>query len=105
VRVLTRDNETSVKIREEDAERRWVALMMKTAKKYHKLCPYFDKKTAQCLLMVTVEGKVGKCDRDGRYDGCPILLKFLEKLYRYHVERGKVLPRDFQDVVNQAFIA
>jgi hypothetical protein len=54
--------------------------------------------------MVTVEGRVGRCDRDGKYDGCPILVKFLERLYRYHVERGRVLPRDFQDVVNQAFI-
>ncbi len=78
--------------------------MMKTAKKYHKLCPYFDKKTTQCLLMATVESKVGKCDRDGKYDGCPILVKFLEKLYKHYTKRGKVLPRDFQDVVNQAFI-
>ncbi|MCC6060235.1 MAG: hypothetical protein LM578_01750 [Desulfurococcaceae archaeon] len=101
---LTRDGETLTKTPEEDAERRWVALMMKTARKYHKLCPYFDKKTTQCLLMVTVEGRVGRCDRDGKYDGCPILVKFLERLYRYHVERGRVLPRDFQDVVNQAFI-
>jgi hypothetical protein len=96
VSVLTRDGETLTKTPDEDAERRWVALMMKTARKYHKLCPYFDKKTTQCLLMVTVEGS--------KYDGCPILVKFLERLYRYHVERGRVLPRDFQDVVNQAFI-
>jgi hypothetical protein len=99
-----RGGETLAKATEEDAEKKWIALMMKTAKKYHKLCPYFDKKTTQCLLMATVEGRVGKCDRDGKYDGCPILVKFLEKLYKYYTERKKVLPKDFQDVVNQAFI-
>jgi len=101
---LSRGSEALVRASGEDAEKRWIATMMKTAKKYHKLCPYFDKKTTQCLLMATVEGRVGKCDRDGKYDGCPILVKFLEKLYKYYVERGKVLPRDFQDVVNQAFL-
>ena len=101
---MSRGSEALVRASGEDAEKKWIANMLKTAKKYHKLCPYFDKKTTQCLLMATVEGRVGKCDRDGKYDGCPVLVKFLEKLYKYYVERGKVLPKDFQDVVNQAFL-
>ncbi|MCX8195740.1 MAG: hypothetical protein N3F67_01450 [Acidilobaceae archaeon] len=87
----------------EDAERRWIALMYKTAKKYHKLCPYFDKKAVQCLLMATLEGKMGRCDRDGKFEGCPVFTKMLEKLYRHYTENRKALPRDFQDVISQAF--
>ena len=84
--------------------RRWVEKMVKSSKRYHKLCPYFDKKTTQCLLMVTVEGRMGLCDRDGKYDNCPIFMKFLEKVYDSYTSRKKVLPRDFQEVVNQVFI-
>ncbi len=90
---------------EESPEKKWISKMLKSAKRYHKLCPYYDKKTGQCLLMVTVEGRPGRCDRDGRFDGCPVFIKFLEKMYEYYTSRKKVLPRDFQDVVNQAFLA
>ena len=89
---------------EESPQKRWVIKMVKSAKRYHKLCPYFDKKTGQCLLMVTVEGRTGKCDRDGRYDNCPIFMRFLEMVYDYYTSRRKVLPRDFQDVVNQVYL-
>ena len=89
---------------EESPERRWIQKMIKSAKRYHKLCPYYDKKTGQCLLMVTVEGRPGRCDRDGRFDGCPVFNKFLEKMYEYYTSRRKVLPKDFQDVVNQAYL-
>ncbi|MEM0365446.1 MAG: hypothetical protein QXO93_06565 [Acidilobaceae archaeon] len=92
------------KTSEESVEKKWVNLMIKSAKKYHKLCPYYDKKTIQCLLMATVEGRAGKCDRDGKYDGCPIFTKFLEKLYKHYTMNKKTLPRDFQDVVNQIYI-
>ncbi len=88
----------------EDPKKRWVLKMVKSAKRYHKLCPYYDKKTGMCLLMITVEGVQGKCDRDGRYDGCPVFNKFLEKVYDSYKSRRKVLPNDFQDVVNQAYI-
>ncbi|MEB3806635.1 MAG: hypothetical protein GSR73_03880 [Desulfurococcales archaeon] len=88
----------------ESLKDKWINNMVKSAKKYHKLCPYFDKKTGQCLLMITVEGKPGRCDRDGRFDGCPVFTKFLEKMYEYYTSRKKVLPRDFQDVVNQAYL-
>ncbi len=89
---------------EETPEKRWIQKMIKSAKRYHKLCPYYDKKTGQCLLMVTVEGHPGKCDRDGKFDGCPVFTKFLEKMYQYYTSKRKVLPRDFQDVVNQAYL-
>jgi len=89
---------------EESPQKRWIQKMIKSAKRYHKLCPYYDKKTGQCLLMVTVEGKPGKCDRDGKFDGCPVFNKFLERMYEYYTSRKKVLPKDFQDVVNQAYL-
>ncbi len=88
----------------EDPRKRWVQKMVKSARRYHKLCPYFDKKTGMCLLMVTVEGRQGKCDRDGKYDNCPVFYKFLEKVYDNYTSRRRVLPNDFQDVVNQAFL-
>ena len=85
-------------------EKRWVQKMVKSARRYHKLCPYYDKKTRQCLLMVTVEGRQGRCDRDGKFENCPVFIKFLEKMFKYYTERKKALPTDFQDVVNQAFL-
>ena len=85
-------------------EKKWINKMIKSAKSYHKLCPYYDKKTRMCLLMVTVEGRQGRCDRDGRFENCPVFIKFLERMYKYYTERGKVLPNDFQDVVNQAYL-
>ncbi len=88
----------------EDRKAKWIEKMVKSAKRYHKLCPYYDKKTGMCLLMVTVEGTTGRCDRDGKFDGCPIFVKFLEKMYEYYTSRKKVLPNDFQDVVNQAYL-
>ena len=85
-------------------EKKWVQKMIKSARRYHKLCPYFDKKTTYCLLMVTVEGRTGKCDRDGRYDNCPIFVKFLEKVYNWYTSRKATPPTDFQDVVSHAYI-
>ena len=88
---------------DDELKERWIEKMVKSAKRYHKLCPYYDKKTGQCLLMVTVEGRPGRCDRDGKFDGCPVFTKFLEKVYEYYRSRKKVLPNDFHDVVNQAY--
>lgn len=96
--------EVPVEKSEESPEKKWIEKMLKSAKRYHKLCPYYDKKTKQCLLMVTVEGTTGRCDRDGRFDGCPVFVKFLEKVYEYYKSKRKALPSDFQDVVNQAYI-
>ncbi|MCE4624695.1 MAG: hypothetical protein F7C35_02365 [Desulfurococcales archaeon] len=88
---------------QDNVKAKWIEKMVKSAKRYHKLCPYYDKRTGQCLLMVTVEGRTGKCDREGRFDGCPVFTKFLEKMYEYYRSRKKVLPNDFQDVVQQAY--
>lgn len=102
---MSRTIDTSDREGQSDSEeKKWVSLMMRSAKKYHKLCPYFDKKTTICLLSISVEGRQEKCMREGRFDGCPVLVKFLEKAYRYYREKGKALPRDFQDVVSQAFL-
>ncbi|MCE4621356.1 MAG: hypothetical protein F7B95_02805 [Desulfurococcales archaeon] len=92
------------KEQQESPEKKWIAKMVKSARRYHKLCPYYDKKTKQCLLMVTVEGTTGSCDRDGRFENCSIFIKFLEKMYDYYTSRKKVLPNDFQDVVHQAYL-
>lgn len=96
--------EFDVEKAEESPKRKWVNKMIKSARRYHKLCPYYDKRTGQCLLMPTVEGRQGKCDRDGRYENCPIFIKFLENAYDAYTKRKKVLPKDFQDLVNQVFL-
>lgn len=89
--------------KESSPEKKWIQKMIRSAKQYHKLCPYYDKKTKQCLLMVTVEGRQDRCDRDGKFENCPIFIKFLEKVYTYYKSKGKSLPNDFQDVVNYAY--
>lgn len=89
---------------EDDGEKKWISLMIRTAKKYHKLCPYFDKKGSQCLLMATMEGKLGRCDREGRFEGCPTFTRFLETIYHKYTSQRKVLPRDFQDLMSEAFL-
>lgn len=72
---------------------RWVQRMLKSAKQYHKLCPYYDKKTKKCFLTLG-----GKCDRDGKFDACPVFVSFLENKYREFVSRGRTPPSDFLDV-------
>ncbi|MEM1851694.1 MAG: hypothetical protein QW065_00075 [Acidilobaceae archaeon] len=97
-------NTSNKEAQEDSEEKKWVSLMMRSAKKYHRLCPYFDKKTLVCLISVNVEGKQEKCGREGKFEGCPVLAKLLEKAYKHYKERGKALPKDFQDVVSQAFL-
>ncbi|MCE4615359.1 MAG: hypothetical protein F7B60_07530 [Desulfurococcales archaeon] len=86
--------------KELDAKNRWVNKMLNNAKRKHRLCPYYDKKTQACFLMLTLKGTEGKCDRDGRFDNCPIFIEYLEKAYQHYVEKKKPLPADFQDLVN-----
>ncbi|MEB3825828.1 MAG: hypothetical protein LRS47_04085 [Desulfurococcales archaeon] len=86
--------------KEFDAKNRWVKRMMESAKRKHRLCPYYDKKTQSCFLMLTLKGVDGKCDRDGRFDNCPIFIEYLEKAYQHYTEKKKTLPSDFQDLVN-----
>ena len=83
----------------EDSKRRWILKIMKSAKSQHKLCPYYDKKTQICFLTVTMYNQQGKCDREGRFDGCPVFLTFLEKVYDQYTSKKKALPNSFQDIV------
>ncbi|MCE4607660.1 MAG: hypothetical protein F7B61_01700 [Caldisphaeraceae archaeon] len=84
----------------QDVKKRWVAKMVKSAKKNHKICPYLDRRTNQCFLMLTMKNQQGKCDREGKFDGCPVFLEFLDRVYNSYHEKGKNPPSDFHDVVN-----
>ncbi len=75
-----------------DPKKRWVERMIRSAKQYHKICPYYDKKTVACFLRL---GE--KCDRDGRFEACPVFIAFLEKKYDEITKAGKPLPVDFLD--------
>ncbi len=72
---------------------RWIQKMLKSAKQYHKLCPYYDKKTQQCFLRL---GE--RCDRDGKFETCPVFIEFLAKRYDEYIEKGKTPPMDFLDL-------
>ncbi len=72
---------------------RWVQKMIRSAKQYHKLCPYYDKKTLQCFLRL---GE--KCDRDGRFETCPVFIEFLENKYMEYTSKGRSPPMDFLDI-------
>ncbi len=76
-----------------DPKKRWINRMMRSAKQYHKMCPYFDKRTGKCFL------KLGeKCERDGRFDGCPVFIDWLAKKYDELKSKGRPLPMDFLDL-------
>ncbi len=79
----------------EDEKQRWIQRMIKSAKHHHKICPYYDKKTGMCFLQLG-----GKCDREGRYENCPVFRQFLEKRYEDYKKKGLPLPVDFADVVS-----
>ncbi len=76
-----------------DPASRWVQRMIRSAKQYHKLCPYYDKKTMQCFLQLG-----GKCDRDGKFETCPVFADFLYKKYQEYKEKKRPLPMDFLDI-------
>lgn len=88
---IRRALETEVKAKK-DPKKRWVERMLRSAKQYHKICPYYDKKTLACFLRL---GE--KCDRDGRFEACPIFIALLEKKYDDLTKAGKPLPVDFLD--------
>ncbi|RUM47319.1 MAG: hypothetical protein DSY37_02720 [Hyperthermus sp.] len=76
-----------------DPKRRWINRMMRSAKQYHKMCPYYDKRTGKCFL------KLGeKCERDGRFDGCPVFIEWLSSKYDELKSKGRQLPMDFLDL-------
>lgn len=76
-----------------DPKRKWVARMLRSARQYHKLCPYYDKRTTKCFLSL---GE--KCDREGRYDNCPVFVSFLERKYDEYSTAGRQPPMDFLDL-------
>lgn len=89
---------------EKEAEKRdhkkiWIDKMLKSAKTYYKLCPYYDKKTSNCFLMLSnVESTNKKCNREGKYDNCPVFLAFLDSKYQEYTSKKKMLPLDFLDL-------
>jgi len=80
-----------------DPKKRWINRMLKSAKMYHKMCPYYDKRTGKCFLKMG-----GKCEREGKFDGCPVFIEWLSKKYDELKEKGVPLPMDFQDLVLMA---
>lgn len=84
----------------EDPKRKWVERMTRSAKKYHKICPYYDKKTANCFIKQLKNVKTTKCDRDGKFDGCLIFVLYLEERYDWYVSAGGLLPVDFRDITS-----
>ncbi len=93
-RMLESVDEAEAAAARKDPKRKWVNQIMRSAKKYHKLCPYYDKRTNKCFLKLG-----GKCDRAGKLDGCPVFIEYLEKKYDEIKAKGKPLPMDFLDLV------
>ncbi|MEM0020913.1 MAG: hypothetical protein QW039_00095 [Fervidicoccaceae archaeon] len=74
---------------------KWIQKMLRSARTYHKLCPYYDKKTQQCFI------KLGEdCDRDGKYDTCQVFMDFLSSKYDEYASKGRSLPVDFLDITH-----
>jgi len=67
-----------------DPKKRWVQRMMRSAKQYHKMCPYYDKRTGKCFL------KLG--------ERCPVFIEWLSQKYDELKSKGKPLPMDFLDL-------
>ncbi|MGC8974770.1 MAG: hypothetical protein ACP5KB_01065 [Thermoprotei archaeon] len=84
----------------EDSKKKWIEKMIKSAKKYHKICPYYDKKTANCFIKQLKNVKISKCDRDGKFDGCVVFTGYLEERYEWYVSTGVLLPVDFRDITS-----
>ncbi|AWR98319.1 hypothetical protein DFR86_09630 [Acidianus sulfidivorans JP7] len=82
-----------------DHKKIWIEKMMKSAKTYYKLCPYYDNKTSSCFLTLSNTTNGGnKCTREGKYENCPIFLAFLDSKYQEYTSKKKILPLDFLDL-------
>lgn len=84
-----------------DHKKIWIEKMMKSAKTYYKLCPYYDKKTSNCFLVLSSTANTNngnKCNREGKYENCPIFLGFLDAKYQEYTSKRKILPLDFLDL-------
>lgn len=81
------------------AERaKWVEKIIKSAKQSYKLCPYFDKKTSSCFIKMMKSQKKAKCDREGKFDTCPVFIDFIGEQYDKLTASNRVLPQDFRDL-------
>ncbi len=89
---------TPVTKEKKDPKRRWVDKMIRSAKLYHKICPYFDKKTGNCFIKLLETTKKARCDRDGKFEGCPVFSGYLERMYDKFKAEGTPLPMDFRDL-------
>lgn len=76
-----------------DHKKQWVERMIKSAKTYYKLCPYYDRKTSECFINLGT-----KCTRDGRYEACPVFMGFLDTKYQEITSKKRLLPMDFLDL-------
>ncbi len=79
-------------------KQKWITRMLRSARHHHKICPYYDKKTGMCFLTLG-----SKCDRDGRFENCPVFRAFLERKYEEYKSKGRPLPMDFADITIAIF--
>ncbi|MCS7099158.1 MAG: WbqC family protein [Sulfolobales archaeon] len=77
---------------------KWIEKIVKSAKQSYKLCPYFDKKTNSCFVKMMKSQKKAKCDREGKFDTCPVFAEFIGEQYDKLVALNRVLPQDFRDL-------
>lgn len=77
---------------------KWIEKIIKSAKQSYKLCPYFDKKTGSCFIKMVRSQKKARCDREGKFDTCPIFIGFVGEQYDRLSVSQKVLPQDFRDL-------
>ncbi|MEM0453301.1 MAG: hypothetical protein QXO98_01390 [Sulfolobales archaeon] len=89
-------------IEKKDPKKRWLERIMRSAKSYHKICPYYDKRLGNCFLRQLSEKK-GKCEREGKFDGCPIFISFLEHSYDKMISEGRQPPIDFRDLSSSVY--
>lgn len=77
---------------------KWIEKIIRSAKQTYKLCPYFDKKTGSCFIRMMKSQKKAKCDREGRFDTCPVFAEFIGEQYDRLIQKSEVLPQDFRDL-------
>ena len=77
---------------------KWIERIVRSAKQSYKLCPYFDKKLGSCFIKMMRSQKKARCDREGRFDTCPVFIEFIGEQYDRLVERSEALPQDFRDL-------
>ncbi len=90
------ESEFEVKPEAKDPKTKWIVRIVRSIKRYYKRCPYYDLKTGMCFISYDREDN--RCLRDGKYDGCLLLERFLARRYDEITRSGKPLPYDFRDL-------